>query len=189
MCAKCGQRHHTSICDGAAQLVIATSSKDEVVVYPVVVVEVEGVRCQALLDTGAGSSYASGTLVDRVGARSSKRQVCKIEMMLGVATREAELTHVMVASLEGDFRLMVEVTRVEKPSLLELENPKYQEMLDRSSHLKGVKMLDKDTKIVLPVHLILGASEFSLPGSKPSRVQELEDQESLSQKRQDLVGP
>ena len=45
VCAKCGQRHHTSICDGAAQLTTATSSRDDAVVYPVVVVEVEGVRC------------------------------------------------------------------------------------------------------------------------------------------------
>lgn len=161
VCAKCGQRHHTSICDGAAQLMTATSSRDDAVVYPVVVVEVEGVRCRALLDTGAGSSYASATLLDRVGAKPGKRQVRKIEMMLGVDTREVELTHVKVASLEGDFRLTVEVTRVGKPTLLELENPKYREMLDRYSHLKGVKMLDEDTKTMLPVHLILGASEFA----------------------------
>ena len=161
MCAKCGQRHHTSICDGAAQLMTATSSRDDAVVYPVVVVEVEGVRCRALLDTGAGSSYASATLLDRVGAKPGKRQVRKIEMMLGVDTREVELTHVKVASLEGDFRLTVEVTRVGKPTSLELENPKYREMLDRYSHLKGVKMLDEDTKTMLPVHLILRASEFA----------------------------
>ena len=161
MCAKCGQRHHTSICDGAAQLMTATSSRDDAVVYPVVVVEVEGVRCRALLDTGAGRSYASAPLLDRVGAKPGKQQVRKIEMILGVDTREVELTHVKVASLEGDFRLTVEVTRVGKPTLLELENPKYREMLDRYSHLKGVKMLDEDTKTMLPVHLILGASEFT----------------------------
>ena len=139
----------------------ATSSRDDAAVYPVVVVDVEEVRCRALLDTGAGSSYASATLLDRVGAKPGKRQVCTIEMMLGVDTREVELTHVKVKSLEGDFRLTVAVTRFGKPTLLELENPKYLEMLDRSSHLKGVIMLGEDTKAMLPVHLILGASEFS----------------------------
>ena len=84
-----------------------------------------------MLDTGAGSSYASAALLDHVEARPGKRQVRKIEMMLGVATREVELTHVKVASLEGEFQLIVEVTPVEKPTLLELENPKYREMLDR----------------------------------------------------------
>lgn len=50
--------------------------------YPVVVVEVEGVRCPALL------------------------------------------TSVMVSNRGGDFQLTVEVTRVEKATLLELENPR-----------------------------------------------------------------
>ena len=34
------------------------------VVYPVVVMEVEGIRCRALLDTGAGSSYALASLIE-----------------------------------------------------------------------------------------------------------------------------
>ena len=96
-----------------------------------------------------------------MGARPGKRQFRKIEMMLDVATREVELTRVKVASLEGDFRLTVEVTRVEKPTLRELGNPKYREMLDRYSHLKVVKMSDEYTKPMLPVHLTLGASEFA----------------------------
>ncbi len=34
------------------------------VVYPVVVVEVNGIKCRALLDTDAGSSYISGKLIE-----------------------------------------------------------------------------------------------------------------------------
>ena len=124
-------------------------------------VVVKGLRCRALLDTGAGSSYASATLLDRVGAKPGRRQVHKIKMMLSVATRKVELTHVKLASLKGDFQLTMEVTRVEKPSMLELENPRYLEMLERCPHLKGVMMLDVDTKQVLHIHLILGASEFA----------------------------
>ena len=61
----------------------------------------------------------------------------------------------------GDFQLSVEVTRVEKPKLLELNNPKYNDIVERYTHLKGVEMDDNDTKTMLPVHLILGASEFA----------------------------
>ena len=43
------------------QLLTATG-KNGHVVYPVVIVRVEGVLCHALLDTGAGSSYASAAL-------------------------------------------------------------------------------------------------------------------------------
>lgn len=50
--------------------------------FPVIVVEVEGVRCPALL------------------------------------------TSVMVSNRDGDFHLTVEVIRVEKATLLELENPR-----------------------------------------------------------------
>ena len=46
MCAKCGQQHHTSICDRAAQLMTPTSSRNDAVVYAVVVVEVEGVNAE-----------------------------------------------------------------------------------------------------------------------------------------------
>lgn len=88
-----------------------TSSRDDAVVYPVVAVEVEAVRCRALLDTGAGSSFASATLLDLVGATLGKRHVSKIKMMLGMATGEVELTHVKVASLERDFRLTSLVLR------------------------------------------------------------------------------
>ena len=35
------------------------------VTYPVVVVDVAGVHCHALLDTGAGSSSASAALLDK----------------------------------------------------------------------------------------------------------------------------
>jgi len=82
-------------------------------------------------------------------------------MMLGVATREVEITSVNVANLKGDFQLSVEVTRVEKPKLLELDNPKYNDIIERYTHLEGVEMDDSDTKTMLPVHLILGASEFA----------------------------
>ena len=81
--------------------------------------------------------------------------------MLGVTTREVELTSVRVSNLDGDFQLAVEVTRVEKATLLELENPRYWEIIGRHSHLNGVNMLDVDTKEALPVHLILGASEIA----------------------------
>ena len=138
---------------------------NDTVVYPVVVVDVEGVRCRALLDTGAGSSYASATLLDRIGVRPGRRQVRKIEMMLGVATREVELTSVSVSNLAGNFQLAVEVTRVDKAALLGLENPRYLEITGRYPHLNGVKMLDEDAKTALPVpvsYTHLRAHETSL---------------------------
>ena len=39
------------------------------VIYPVVVVKAGGIICRALLDTGAGSSYASAALLQRLNSK------------------------------------------------------------------------------------------------------------------------
>ena len=79
-CQKCRQKHHTSICIQGDQLLTATR-KNGRVVYPVVKVSVEGVLCCTLLDTGAGSSYASAALLDKLPKHSGAKEVCQIEMM------------------------------------------------------------------------------------------------------------
>ena len=53
----------------------ATSLGNSTVIYPVVIVEVQGVKCRALLDTGAGSSYASAALIDHLKIRPHQREV------------------------------------------------------------------------------------------------------------------
>ena len=96
----------------------AHSKASESVVYPVVVVEVGGIRCRELLDTGAGSLYASSILLDEIKARPHETQTRTIEMMLGAQTKKLELYSVKVDSVETSFSLKVEVTRVEKENLL-----------------------------------------------------------------------
>ena len=52
----CNRKHHSSICDKLSnQLMLAKGGGQ--VVYLVVVVEVDRIRCSALLDMGAGGSY------------------------------------------------------------------------------------------------------------------------------------
>ena len=84
-CQKCNGKHHTSICEqGMQQIMLATSTEvaKETVTYPVVVVKVNGIKCRALLDTGAGSSYASSTLVDLIGKKPLRVEHKRIEMMM-----------------------------------------------------------------------------------------------------------
>lgn len=47
-CQKCGGKHHTSICDKEPQQMLLAAV--EAVTYPVVVLKVDGITCQALLD-------------------------------------------------------------------------------------------------------------------------------------------
>ena len=59
-CCNCKRRHHTSICNKPEEnkkLLCHPNRKD--VVYPVVVVEIDGMKCRALLNTGSGSSFSS----------------------------------------------------------------------------------------------------------------------------------
>ena len=59
-----------------------------------------------------------------------------------------------------DFCLDTEVTKVDKNQLISLENPRYEQRLTKYVHLKGIEMEDKDSKDIMPVHLILGASDY-----------------------------
>ena len=65
-CLFCERRHHSSICDRGSTEHMLVATGDTTVTYPVVVVNVEGIKCRALLDTGAGSSYASSALLERL---------------------------------------------------------------------------------------------------------------------------
>ena len=53
------------------------------------------------------------------------------------------------------------VSKVDKSVLLSIPNPRYADKIKKFSHLMGVTMDDEDTKPELPIHLILGASEYS----------------------------
>ena len=101
------------------------------------VVEVEGI---SLLDTGAGSSYTSAALLDRISSVKHKKEIRRIEMLLGASTREVELATVTISDVNRKFSMPVEVTKVDKGELVFLENPKYQEVIARKPHLSGVEL-------------------------------------------------
>ena len=63
-----------------------------------------------------------------------------------------------IGSLDGKFRLETEVTKVDRGTL---DNPRYAEMMVKYPHQDGVHMYDSDEKPELPVHIILGVSEYA----------------------------
>ena len=118
-------------------------------------------KCQALVDTGAGSSYASAGLLDYINAKPTKTDVRNIEMLLGTTTRKVDIFHIEIKSTSEDFSLEANVTKIEKHELLTLFNPRYDQILEKYQHLNGVVFNDKDSKEQLPVHLILSVGEYA----------------------------
>lgn len=100
----------------------ATQIGDGPVVYPVVVVEVAGIKCRVLLDSRAGRSYASVALLDRIGAKLRHSGLRKIEMMLGASNRVMQVYQIKLRSVKGDFEMEADVTKVEKPHLVVADN-------------------------------------------------------------------
>ena len=92
------------------------------VVYPVVVVEVDGIRCRALLDTGAGSSYGSATLIEWLNRKPDHKQYKRIEMMIMTESQKVEIYEVQIFNIKGNFSLPTTLSKVDKGVLLTVPN-------------------------------------------------------------------
>ena len=98
----------------------------------------------SVVNTGARSSNASAALLDRSFSSKRKKEIRKIEMLLGASKREEELATIEISSINGKFSMPVEVTKVDKGELLSLDNPNYQGMIAKYPHLSEVIMNDMD---------------------------------------------
>ena len=145
-CQTCGAKHHSSLCEKADTLLVASSS--ESVIYLVVVVCVKGVCCRALLDTAAGSSYISSAMVRHLGMKPNRTEQRHIEMLMANTVKTFNIHELEISSDNGTFTLETEVTQVDRDVIMKIPNPKYQDALKKYSHLKGVQ-------------IILGASDYS----------------------------
>ena len=78
-CHNCQRKHHTSICEqtnneSVGRFLTAQDKGTGKVIYAVVLVEVNGIKCRALLDTGAGSSYVSSAILDHLRIRPLREE-------------------------------------------------------------------------------------------------------------------
>ena len=138
----------------------AHTEGDNEVIYPVVMVQIDGIKTHALLDTGAGSSYASSSLTNALKRKPKAVKTKQIEMMLGSTTTRVEIYAATVKSLDQKFELEIEVSKVDKPELMKLSNPNYAHLLERYKHLNGAKFEDPHTRAQIPIHLVLGVSDY-----------------------------
>ena len=102
-------------------------------------------KCRALLDIRAGSSYASSAPLECLQKRPTNQVI--------------ELHKLKISNVDVSFHLKTEVTKVNRTQLLFLG--KYKEKIARLSDLQGIIMDDTDEKAELLIHPILGASEYA----------------------------
>ena len=158
-CQFCNEKHHTSICRKGTNMLLTTNTSH--VTYPVVVIEVEGVKCRALIDTGAGSSYVSSKLISRLNKKPIRKESKRIETLMHSVVQKTAIYELQIRDTNHEFALKIESNKVEKEVLLEIPNPNYSEMQKTYAHLKDIVITDHDTKKDLPVHVILGAGDYT----------------------------
>lgn len=57
--------------------------------------------------------------------------------------------------------MSVKLTKVHNGELLTVDNSHYQQLIDNSSHLRGIAIDDLDPKEELPVHVVLGSGDYA----------------------------
>ena len=157
--------------DQEAKEKMMASFGEKSVCYSIVIVKANGIQCRALVDTGPGSSYASAALINPIGTSPIIRDTRQMEIMSHTTSRKIELQNLTISNQEGSFRLNLNIQEVEKDILPTVPNPEYKTLFPSYSHLRGVFIDDDDTKAELPVHIALGASDFSkLKNNMPARI-------------------
>ena len=168
-CQRCHKRHHTSICDAVhptsdannlatvTRGVALTTNQIGEGLCPVVVVEVKGIKCRALIDSGAGSSYVSAKLIDLLRLKPIATQTRSIDMLMSTL----EEYYLSFLSVNHQFTLSVKATNVNKSELLSIDKPNYCEIINKNPQLRGVYIHDEDEKARLPVHAVPGSGEYA----------------------------
>ena len=158
-CLTCKEKHHTSICEKSSNMLLTTNTS--LVTYPVLVIEVEGVKCRALIDTGAGSPYASSKLLNKINKKPIRREIKRIETLMHSVVKKTEIYQFEIGDINQEFKIGIEINKLEKEVLQELPNPNYPDIQKSYNHLKDIIINDTDTKKELPVHVILGAGDYT----------------------------
>ena len=143
-CGHCGKCHHTSICDQKTESEndkqalgskLLTDEDGGEGMFPVVVVEVNGLTCCALI---AGSSYASAQLISALNIKPSEIKTQQIDMLLTSHKTKIELYDVNIASYDGSYEMTTRLSKVDKSELLFIENPEYENLIKHYQHLRTI---------------------------------------------------
>ena len=120
-------------------MLLATNTS--LVAYPILVIEIEGVKCRALIDTWAGSSYASSKLINKINKKPIRRESKRIETLMYSVVKKSEIYHFEIGDINQEFKIAIEINKLGKEVLLELPNPNYPEIQKFYNHLKDITIV------------------------------------------------
>ena len=169
-CSKCGQKHHTSLCERqqstiseqATEKNMSALSNKTSTIHATVKANMKGEEVRIMINTGASSSYVCSDLVTKHFNRPSCKETRCIEQMFGTVTKHVEIYRVSIFSnaVEG-FSFDVDCINAEKPKLMYLPNPRNEQLKQRYPQLRRLQFSDKGaSESQLPVHIILGAGDY-----------------------------
>ena len=80
-----------------------TASENNEGVLPVIAVKVDGIICRALIDTGAGSSYASAKLIDLLEKKPCETKMKRVDMLMSSQVTKPEMYNSLIESMDVRF--------------------------------------------------------------------------------------
>ncbi len=89
--------------------------------FPIVVVKVNGITVRALIDSGAGSSYASAKLIDLLHLKPCEVKTKRVDMLMGSCVERFETYETVMTSVDNKCQMDVKVTKVNEDKLLAIE--------------------------------------------------------------------
>ena len=75
------------------------TTNTSLVTYPVLVIEVEGVKCRALIDTGAGRSHASSNLMNKINKKPIRKESKIIETLMHSVVKKTEIYQFQIGDI------------------------------------------------------------------------------------------
>ena len=155
--------NHTSICDKNENVLLTTNSN--ACTYLLVIVNIEGIKCRTLVDTGAGASYLSSTIISLINQKTNYKPIRieskRIETLVSSSIKNIPVYSIELKYINYDFSFKTEISKLEKSVILQLPNPHYREIQNNYQYLRYITFNDYDTKSELPIHMILGTSDYT----------------------------
>ena len=129
-------------------------------IHPTLVVEANGQKFRAMLDTGAGSSFASSTFIHHIEIKPAYWEAKSIETMTTTMHQKFPVYGVKLWSTDGINSLDVKLNKLDRPVLTTLNNPRIADLKKKFPYLNGIQFDCEDEREQHPIHLILGVGDM-----------------------------